>query len=249
MLSSVSLTQRNYLKSLRIRGFGKTEDVPVGGSISLIFGNEVNQFTDRGYLEWDANLGRYLPHLGYINLSMAVGSFFKSTSSEDGLISLSGTYFSNLIGVRKAQARQFIYLGYTKGFNRVLDRTISLTGRWRDLNRLPPLGNQRMTMGFETVYFMPWYVYGFQFALFHRIDFNLLSKNTVLLNKTAVFPSIQLGVRMLNENLVLPRISVDLTYFAKNENFNAAWQFKFSTTLPNLFGTSQIFKPRVSGFY
>ncbi len=247
-LNSISLIRRNYLKSLRIRGFGKTEDVPVGGFISLVFGKEVNQFTDRSYFELDGSIARYFPHLGYFNLSLAIGSFFKIGSPEDGLVTVSNTYFSDLLKLRKTQARQFIYFTYTKGFNRVLDQTISLPGKWEDANRLPPLGNHRMTIGFETVYFMPWYAYGFQFALFHRVDFNLLSKSTILLTKTALFPSIQFGVRMLNENLVLPRFSLDLTYFGKNQNYKPAWQIKFSTTLPNLFGTSQTFKPQVSSF-
>lgn len=249
LLSSVSITQRNYLKSFRIRGFGKTEDVPVGGAISLVAGKEINQFTDRSYAEINGILGRYFTAFGYLNFSLALGSFFKNSKGEDGLITLSSTYFSDLVKIRKMQARQFIYFTYTKGFNRVLDRTISLAGKWRDENGLPPLGNHRMTLGFETVYFMPWYAYGFQFALFHRVDFNVLSTSPVRLNKSTLFPSIQFGVRMLNENLVLPRFSMDLTYFGKNHTYVDAWQLKFSTTLPNLFGTSQTFKPQVSGFY
>ncbi len=249
VLSSLSLIRRNFLKSLRIRGFGKTEDVPVGGAVSLLFGQEVNQFTDRAYLELKGTWGRYFTAFGYLNLSLAAGSFFKKKIGEDGLVSLSSIYFSDLMKIRRMQARQFIYFTYTKGFNRVLDRTISIDGKWEGLNNLPPLGDHRMIIGFETIYFMPWYAYGFQFALFHRVDLNFLSTQSVLLKKTALFPSIQVGVQMLNENLVLPRFSLDLTYFGKNQNYTSAWQIKFSTTLPNLFGTSQTFKPQVSGFY
>ena len=248
MLASVGLIKRNYLKSLRIRGFGRTEDVPVGGSASIVMGQEVNQFTDRFYMEVNGNTGKYFLALGYFNISAAVGSFFKNRQAEDGLVTLTGTYFSDLVRLRKTQARQFIYFSYTKGFNRVLDQTIRLTGKWEDINQLPPLGNQRMTLGFETVYFMPWYAYGFQFALFHRVDFNLLSKRSVLFTKSALFPSIQLGARMLNENLVLPRFSFDVTYFGKNQNYNPEWQIKFATSFANLFGTSQTFKPTVAGF-
>ncbi len=249
VLSSVSLIRRNFLKSLRIRGFGKTEDVPVGGAVSLLFGQEINQFTDRTYLELKGTWGRYFTAFGYLNLSLAAGSFFKNKIGEDGLVSLSSIYFSDLMKIRRMQARQFIYFTYTKGFNRVLDRTISIDGKWEGLNNLPPLGDHRMIIGFETIYFMPWYAYGFQFALFHRVDLNFLSTRTALLKKTALFPSIQVGVQMLNENLVLPRFSLDLTYFGKNQNYKPAFEIKFSTTLPNLFGTSQNFKPQVSEFY
>jgi hypothetical protein len=248
LLASVTIIQRNYLKSLRIRGFGRTEDVPVGGSLSLIAGSDINQFTDRSYVELDGVIGRYFPVFGYINLSLAAGQFLKNSRTEDGLISVTSTYFSDLIRIRKMQARQFIFFTYTKGFNRVLDRTITLAGKWENQNQLPPLGDLRITLGFETVYFMPWYLYGFQFALFHRVNFNALSTSPVVLNKATLFPSIQLGMRILNENLVLPRFSFDVTYFGRNQNYVDAWQFKFSTTLPDLFGTSQVFKPQVSIF-
>lgn len=247
-LSRVTFIKRNYLKTLRIQGFGKTEDVLVGGAISILFGNEVNPFSDRYYGGLDGSIGRYFKDVGYLNFSLSAGSFVKRGSSEDGLVTLAGTYFSDLVKLRKMQVRQFIFFTYTKGFYRVLDRTISLPGKWQDQYDRPPLGSHRMTLGFETVYFMPWYVYGFQFAIFERVNFNLLSKSSVLLSKTALFPSIQCGVRMLNENLVLPRFAFDLTYFGKNQGYGDAWQFKFSTTLPNLFGTGQAFKPEVSRF-
>ncbi len=248
LLGSVTLTERNFMKGFRIRGFGKTEDILVGGTVSLVAGKEVNQFINRNYLEVNGNFGRYFPAVGYFNLSVAAGSFFKPTKTEDGLMSLSATYFSNLLKIRKMQVRHFVYAGYTKGFDRILDRTISITGGRKDQRGFPPLGNQRVTLGYETVYFMPWYPYGFQFALFHRIDINLLSTDDTLFNSGKLFPSIQIGARILNENLVLPKFSVDVTYYASNKNYNSAWQLNFSTTLVNLFGTSQVFKPRIAGF-
>jgi hypothetical protein len=248
LLGSVTLTERNFMKGFRIRGFGKSEDILVGGTVSLIAGKEINQFINRNYLEVDGNFGRYFPAVGYFNLSVAASSFFKPRKTEDGLVSTSVTYFSNLLKIRKMQVRHFVYAGYTKGFNRILDRTISITGGRKDERGLPPLGNQRVTLGYETVYFMPWYPYGFQFALFHRIDINLLSTGSTLFGNATLFPSIQIGARILNENLVLPKFSIDLTYYASNKNYNSAWQLNFSTTLVNLFGTSQVFKPRIAGF-
>lgn len=248
LLGSVTLTKRNFLKSLRIRGFGKTEDIPVGGSLSAVFGSEINEFVDRTYVELDGRFGRYFPRLGYINVSLAVGSFYKHGVAEDGLLAITSTYFSDLVEVRKMQLRQFIYFTYTKGFNRVLDQTISIAGKWEDNVARPPLGNKRITLGFETVYFMPWYTYGFQFALFHRFDLNLLSGDSRLVTHRSLFPSIRAGVRMLNENLVFPGFAAEVGYFGKNGIYAPAWEVKFSLTIPDLFGTSQVFKPQVSLF-
>lgn len=252
VLGSVTLIKRNFLKSYRIRGFGKTEDIPTGGALSFVFGNEFNEFTDRPYFEFDGTIGRYFNNFGYVNLGLSAGTFMRAGDPEDGLLILNSTYFTNLIKLRKAQLRQFVFFTYTRGFNRILDQSISLEGKWKNNEDFPPLGNERIMVGFETVYFMPWYVYGFQFALFNRVDLNLISmRNSLsspLLSTSNMLPAISGGVRILNDNLVLPQLAFELIYFAGNKNFNSGWQFKFSTALPDLFGTSQVFKPTVSRF-
>lgn len=248
LLGSITLTERNFMKGFRIQGFGKTEDISVGGTVNLSVGKEINQFDNRTYLEMGGNFGRYFPAIGYFNLTLAAGSFFKPAKTEDGLISVSATYFSNLLRIRKMQVRHFVYAGYTKGFNRILDRTITIAGGRKDLRGFPAVGNQRLRLGYETVYFMPWFPYGFQFALFHRIDVNFLSTDRTLFSNAALLPSIQIGARILNENLILPKFSVALTYYVGNENYKSDWQLDLSTTLVNLFGAGQVFKPRVAGF-
>jgi hypothetical protein len=248
LLGSITLTERNFMKGFRIQSFGKTEDISVGGTVNLSVGKEINQFDNRTYLEMGGNFGRYFPAIGYFNLTLAAGSFFRPTKTEDGLISVSATYFSNLLKIRKMQVRHFVYAGYTKGFNRILDRTITIAGGRKDQRGLPAVGNQRLRLGYETVYFMPWFPYGFQFALFHRIDVNLLATDRTLFSKAALFPSVQVGARVLNENLVLPKFSVGLTYYVGTEIYKSDWQLDLSTTLVNLFGAGQVFKPRVSGF-
>lgn len=248
LLASVSFTKRNFLTTIRIRGFGKTEDLPIGGSVNLIGGKEINEFIDRYYIELNGTYNHYFSALGYFNLLFALGSFYKAGINEDGLLICNGTYFTNLIKLRRAEVRQFVYVNYIKGYNRVLDQTVRTAGKWEDALGQRPLGNERLSMGFETVYFMPWYVYGFQFALFHRFDLNLLTMNASLFSRPSAFPSIRIGVHTLNENLVLPVFSFDLAYYGKNKIYVAAWEFRFSTTLRNLFGTSQAFKPTVPIF-
>jgi hypothetical protein len=105
-----------------------------------------------------------------------------------------------------------------------LDRLSPLPGKWRDENDLSPLGNQRMTLGLESVYFMPWYFYGFQSALFYRVDLILLTYNEGLFDKKSQFFMIRGGVRVLNENLVLPSFSVELGYYGKSQLYSSVWK-------------------------
>lgn len=247
MLSGISLVKRNYLKSMLIRGFGKTEDIPIGGAVGMLLGTEYNEFADRRYVELNTTFGRYFSSIGYFNVYLATGSFTKASQLEDGLFHVGGTYFSDLFKVKRLKTRQFICASYTKGFTRVLDRTLQVDGKWENENALPPFGNQRLTLGLETVHFMPWYTYGFQVALFHRLDVSLLSYDRLLARKNT-FASLRVGMRTLNENLVLPLLSIEVGYFIKTHPYPAGWEIRFSTSLPRLFNTNHYFKPMVAVF-
>jgi len=118
-------------------------------------------------------------------------------------------------------------------------------GRWRGDFNFIPVGNQRITLGTETVYFTPGYFYGFKFALYHGLDFNSLSTQHV---STMFLPSVRAGIRMLNDNLTFPTISIDATYYVATKQYPSAFSIRFSTTLPNLFGTPMSFKPSVAAF-
>ncbi len=248
LLSSITFTERNFMKGYRILGFGKTEDVPVGGSVSLLFGKEFREFSDRVYGEINGTYGRYYPSLGYINASWTVASFFNKGKKEDGLLELNVVYFSDLLKVRKTQIRQFIVGKYITGLNRILDQTISLEGKWKDENGFLPLGNKRLSLSFETVYFLPWKVIGFQFAAYHIIEANLFTTDQSFFTREAFFPALRIGTRLLNDNLVFPSFEVGVGYYIKNPNYSSGWEIKVQSTIPDLFNTSQKFKPRIAVF-
>lgn len=244
---NVWLVKRNYLKSLRIRGFGRTEDIPVGGGIGFTYGHEFNEYGNRNFFQLEAVGGRYFPRVGYVNVVAGGGTFVRNGRAEDGLLTLNATAFSDLVRLRRTQMRNFIFFDMTRGFNRILDRSLILTGKWRDASGNIPVGNRRLSVGLETDYFMPWYFYGFQFTLYYRGDIHLLS-NDELIDRKSLFYSVKAGVRMLNENLVLPAFSVELGYFGRNDPFPAAWQLRFLTNLPDLFAPFATFKPHVRRF-
>ncbi len=247
-LGSLTLLRRNYLKSALIRGFGRTEDVPIGGLVTILIGQEVNEFYDRNYFEIRSNGGKYFPKYGYFSGGITLGTFIKKGNTEDGIFTANISYFSDLFKIKRIQSRQFVNMSYTKGINRVLDKTIGLEGKWLDSNSLPPFGSERFIFGAENVYFMPWYTYGFRFAFYHNVNVNVLTDQERLFRKKHFFTSIGVGIRMLNENLVFPTFTLDFTYFVGNRIYSSDFKITFSTQLKKLFGNDQVFKPMVSGF-
>lgn len=244
---NVWLVKRNFLKSLRIRGFGRTEDIPVGAGVGITYGREFNEFINRDFYQLEALVARYFPRVGYLNVTAAGGTFVRDGKPQDGLFSINATAFSDLIRLRRTQMRNFIFFEMTRGYNRVLDRSLILLGKWRDRSGNIPIGNRRLSIGLETDYFMPWYFYGFQFTLYYRGDVYLLSEDHLIDNRS-LFYSVKAGVRTLNENLVLPSFSIELGYYGKNTPFPAAWQLRFITQLPDLFPLLANFKPQVKAF-
>jgi hypothetical protein len=105
-----------------------------------------------------------------------------------------------------------------------------------------------MTLGLETVYFTHWYYYGFKFALYHGADFNVISEGGNIFSRKNVFPSVRAGLRMLNDNLVFPTLSIDINYYIRTATYKPQFSITVSTSLPRLFGAPQSFKPQVASF-
>jgi hypothetical protein len=95
---------------------------------------------------------------------------------------------------------------------------------------------------------MSWYVYGFQFALYHRFDWSSLNSIPIVSVKNNNFTSLSLGMRTLNENLVFPTFSFEFSYFAESGLYPALFQFTLTTSISNTFRNSLSGKPMVALF-
>ncbi|HZY82052.1 MAG TPA: hypothetical protein VFE50_21155 [Cyclobacteriaceae bacterium] len=249
ILGGLTIFKTNYIKGSLIQGFGRTEDVPVNAWFGTTFGSEYNDYSTRPYLDAHGGMGRYMRKSGYFYADFTVGGFKNGSVIEDGIVSFSGRYFSNLLPAGKTRVRQFVNVSYVRGYNRTIYQTLAINRGWRDVHGFVPLGTERALLGIETVYFTPWYFYGFKFAIYHGADFNVLSDNgEKMLDKKNVFPSIKAGIRMLNDNLVFPTLSVDARYYIRTADFKPAFTIEVSTTLPRLFGAPQSFKPQIAAF-
>ncbi|HMJ71628.1 MAG TPA: hypothetical protein VK508_22185 [Cyclobacteriaceae bacterium] len=248
ILGGLTIFKTNYVKGSLIQGFGKTEDVPVNTWFGTTFGPEYNNFSTRRYIDVHAGMGRYIRKTGYFYAEAIVGGFRTGSTWEDGIVNLNGRYFSNLLRAGKTKVRQFVNFSFVKGYNRTINQTLAINRGWRDNRGFVPLGSKRATLGFETIYFTPWYYLGFKFALYHGADFNVIADSEKMFNKDNVYPSLKAGIRMLNDNLVFPTLSVDLVYYIGSAGFKPSFSIQVSTSLPRLFGAPQSFRPQVAVF-
>jgi hypothetical protein len=214
-LGSAAFSIQKYYKTNLLYNYGRTEDIPYGGLLSVTAGKEINEFKERTYLGAEISIGKSSKGLGYFYSSVGLATFFKDKNTEQGILSLKMKYFSNLINVGSARIRNFVYLEYTRGFDRYSDeyllfnRENGLSGIKNDTIN----GNQRLSISLESVLFSPVNFYDFRFALFGFTDFSFLSGTNQILSNGNSLSGLGLGIRIRNKNLVFKTFQVRFGFF------------------------------------
>ena len=215
-LFSVGFSNRSYRRDLLIYGFGKTEDVPMGYSASMIGGFENTEFGRRMYYGAKFSRGDYLPRKsGYLYTLLNVGSFFRQKNPEQGVISITSSYFSPLLQLGKRNFRHFISANYTSGFDRFdyeyidINNSNGIVGV--SSNQLH--GTKRISLGFESIFFSRLDVIGFRAAVFGFANFGMVNYTNKELFKGTVYQGYGIGFRFRNENFAFNTFQVRIGYY------------------------------------
>ena len=214
-LASAAFSIQKYYKTNLIYNYGRTEDIPYGGLIKVTAGKEINEFKKRTYLGAEISFGRSSKKLGYIYSSVGFATFLKENYSEQGIFSLNMKYFSNLINVGNNMIRNFVYIDYTRGFDRYVDEFLVFNKKkgFAGLKNDSIRGTQRLSVSLESVLFSPVNLYNFRFAFFGFADFSFLSGTNEILSNGYTLSGIGLGIRIRNNNLVFKTFQVRLGIF------------------------------------
>lgn len=217
-LTSAAFTVQKYYKTNLIYGYGRTEDIPYGGLLRLTMGKEHNEFHNyrkRIYLGAEIAMGKSNSSLGYFYTSAGYGTFLDGAYTEQGILSLSMKYFSNLINIGNIRIRNFAYADYTRGFGRNTDEYLTYNNEngFSGFKNDSVSGTQRLSVSFESVLFSPVNLYGFRFAFFGFTDFAFLSDSNELIGNGQALTGIGLGVRIRNDNLVFNTFQIRIGFF------------------------------------
>jgi hypothetical protein len=215
-LGGVSFSHRSYVRDLLVYSYGITEDVPKGYLHELVFGYDHNEFGDRWYSHAffsSGNLFNKKPF--YFYTSFGIGSYWKATGFEQGMIDFKINYISDLFKVWNVQSRQFIKLDYTLGINRFDIENLYLgnVNGIRGFSNKSGVGKQRLTLNFENVFFQRRSILNFQTAIFSFLDLGLLGDSHNIIFNQNFYSGIGVGLRIRNENLVFKTIQIRLAYY------------------------------------
>jgi hypothetical protein len=215
-LGSLSFSHRSYVRDYLVYSYGITEDIPKGYLCELVFGYDHNGFNDRWYSHVFLSTGNLFKNKPfYLYTSLGVGSFFNQSHTEQGMADLKFDFISPLFQVWNVQARQFIKLNYTIGFNRfdIENLLLQNDNGIRGFGSLIGKGKQRLTLNVENVFFQKKTVLNFKSALFSFFDVGIVGPSEQSIFKQSYYAGLGVGLRIRNENLVFKTIQIRLAYY------------------------------------
>jgi hypothetical protein len=143
-------------------------------------------------------------------------------------------YFSRLHHLeRNWKQRFFLSASSAKQFNYLLNEPLRLESEYglRELKNNNQLGDLRLTLKGESVFFSPWSVLLFRFAPFVFANgsyFNLKTENK---SDPKIYASIGGGVRIRNESLIFGTTEFRGMYFPRKNFQNRSWRFEVNTNI------------------
>jgi len=230
-LASAAFSAQKFYKANLIYGYGRTEDIPFGGLITVTAGKEINEFKHRFYTGIDLSAGNSFHGIGYLSGSAGISSFFSNDKTEQGLFFLRAYYFTNLLWLGTHRMRNFFKADYTRGFGRYTDEYLlfntknGFTGFRNDSLRAE---KQRLTFHLESVLFSPRKIYGFRYAYFAFADLGYLFGTNEFVNQGKALSRIGLGVRLRNDNLVFNTLQIKLSYYPNLPQYSRVNNFEIS---------------------
>ncbi len=223
-LASASFSMQKYYKTNLIYGYGRTEDIPYGGLVTITGGREINEFKNRYYAGINGAIGHSIRPIGYFYTSAGISTFINNGHTEQGMFMLSTTWFSNLMHLGSFRVRNFLMADYTRGFDRYSDELLRYLKEhgFEGFRNDSVGGAQRLSVSLESVFLSPGNLYGFQFAFFAYGELAYLFGTNQFVNQGEVLSSIGIGVRIRNDNLVFNTLQIRLGFYPNLPEYSRA---------------------------
>ena len=213
---SAAIANRNYYKNKLIYSFGRTEDVPYGFLASITYGYNYSEKTQRHYIGLHFNSGQtIIPNRGYFALSVDAASFFNHAVQEQGTVRLKASYISSLIHAHCCKMRNFIYIIYLKGFNRLPFEYTFLKEPKQGITGFTSMsvrGHEKFIIKTESVMFRKKRFWGFQLAYFSFFDMGFIGNGKALVFSNNPYLSFGAGLRIRNDNLVFKTVQIRIAF-------------------------------------
>ncbi len=232
-LANFGFINRRYFKDHYINNFGKTEDIEVGGILSLTLGSDVREFKDRWYLGLMGVYSKSIPPVGYFSGKFELGGFKNVSKWEQNTLNFNLVYHSPLDMYIKYKVRHFLQFDYLLGFNRFKGEQIFLNtlSGLRGIDGYELNGTKRAVLNLESRFFTGLSPLGFVIGGILFSDLGMISGGDQSITNSKVYQSYGIGLRTSNESFAGASFEVSLVYnpFDFNDS-SGAFKILFSGT-------------------
>ncbi len=252
VLASFIIFKQNFYRSNFIYGFGRNEDVPEGFNASLVTGwinkkdSIVNKERSRPYFGMDASMNRFGDKGAYNNYIFRLGGFYNKGKWEDLDLLFYVNHFTRKKMLNNSwYFRQFINIGFTKQFSRILNEPLRLRSDFG----LPYFTNGdisaqlRGTIRTESVFYNLRKFWGFRFAPFAFADVCLIQSDNKSFKESDWYSAIGAGVKTRNENLIFGTIEVRGFYFPRTVFGMSSFKLELTSNIRFKYNSTYIRKP------
>ncbi len=208
-LAQFTLFRQDFYKTKYIFGFGRTEDVPYGYSVSFTAG-------------WEKQFGLMRPYSGaeirktftnngnIISFEGQLGGYFRNKDVEDMSLKFTANYFSKLYDFRTYKVRHSVEVGLGKFFRRSIKNPLDINNEngIQGFRADSLTGDSRLQARFQALVFTNWKLIGFNFAVVPQFGFAVLAQRNENIFNGKFFQGYSLGLRTRNENLIFNTVEI-----------------------------------------
>jgi len=247
ILGQVTLFKQDFYKLNYIYGFGSTEDVPTGYSISLTAGWHKQLDLERPYAGFQIEHYLVTPRGGFVNASFKIGGFLHDKTIQDASTLASVNFFTRLFTANRLKIREYAKFSFTQLNERLTYEPLRLNNTYglNEFSTDSVYGNKRISIYSETILYTQRKLFGFRFAPFVFGDFSLIAPEGQDFKQSDIYTGIGAGLRTRNENLVLGTIELKAIYFPRTIQDIPSFRVMVSSDLQYRYKTNFVRAPNI----
>lgn len=231
LLGSVTFYEQNFYKTQYVYGFGRTEDIPYGKTLTFTAGWSSEFGIDRSYVGMNTAREFVTGKGNFYRLSAGAGSFFAEDKTEDSFLFANASIYSKLIVKNNVKIRQQVEGGYAQAFNNRIRPLLTLNNQLQGFRPDSLFGYKRTYLRTETVLFTNWKVLGFNFAGFASAESSFFQQNPGKDAHEKFIWGVNGGFRIRNENIIFGTIEFRTFYFPTDLPGLEKFSFRVSTNV------------------
>jgi hypothetical protein len=231
-LGGLTFFKQNFYTARYIYGFGRTEDIPYGHSMSVSVGWSRQMGLERPYMGVDFTQSVASRKGQFYNINFRAGGF-NNNGLEDATFLLSGAMTSRLISYKKLLMRQMISGDFTHTYNQQTNLPLDINNDLgiRGFLADSVWGTKRFHINSETLVFTPLKVAGFKLAPFAFGEMAWIAPDHKGLFNDDPYFGMGGGLRTRNENLVFGTIELRLIYYPRTVDDFSPFMVRLSSNL------------------